>query len=496
MIRKLQHRFIGITIVALLIVMGVILILINALNYRTADVQINAVLAYISGNNGDLPDVLEEAHISSKNKTGTASRSDSTESSEQSSSAQSQESFSAAESQSADSTSPANSQSQSSASSSDSGQNSAPDKDQKENFADQLNDFYNVVVGILQSDYNIRLNKDTILQLRFFTVWTDEAGQVTNMNMQYIAEVRPREAASYAATALSSGQDKGSIADSEAVYNYQITHTKNGEMTVFLDTTSYHDSARQVLYISLLIAFICLILFICIVLFLSGRAIRPMVRNLENQKQFITNAGHELKTPIAIISANAELLEMMNGKNEWTDSIQHQTKRLTGLVNDLITLSKMGEQRDIVKSNIDFSAIARDAAESFRPVAEQEKKSLHVDIPEDIHIMAEEKIIHELVNILVDNAVKYCDDEGRIVVSLATRGRNGARLQVSNTYADGAGVDYDRFFERFYREDTSHNSKKAGYGIGLSMAKEIVAQFKGSIGASYKDGMITFTVQL
>jgi signal transduction histidine kinase len=110
-------------------------------------------------------------------------------------------------------------------------------------------------------------------------------------------------------------------------------------------------------------------------------------------------------------------------------------------------------------------------------------------------VRAEEKMMTELCNILVDNAAKYCDDGGEVTVLLKKRGK-GAQIQVSNTYQEGAGEDYGRFFRRFYRGDVSHNSKQSGYGIGLSMAQTIAEKFRGSIAAGWKNGVITFTVTL
>ena len=218
---------------------------------------------------------------------------------------------------------------------------------------------------------------------------------------------------------------------------------------------------------------------------------------MENQKRFITNAGHELKTPLAIISANAEVLEMVNGKNEWTDSILNQTKRLSVLIGNLISLAKMDEKQDLVFSKINVSPIVSETVDGFKPLCETDGKSMTSEIEEDVIIKTNEQIFRELVNILTDNAVKYCDDGGEVHVELShSLGHRGAKLIVTNTYAEGKNVDTSKFFERFYREDTSHNSEKKGYGIGLSMAEEIVKQHKGHIKAEYKNGNIFFIVTI
>ncbi len=243
----------------------------------------------------------------------------------------------------------------------------------------------------------------------------------------------------------------------------------------------------------------CVVFYVLILAALCNVAIQPFVRNMENQKRFITNAGHELKTPIAIISANAEAIEMLNGKSQWTDSILKQVRRLTNLIQDLIMLSKMGErsQVDLVITDVDFSATVHSVVDSFRQLAADGEKKLTAEIADGIKVKGDSKCLYELVNILVDNAVKYCDDKGTIAVALRKpRLGKGAVVTVTNDYADGTNVDYSRFFERFYRGDTSHNSQKAGYGIGLSMAEELTKLMKGKINVSYKEGRITFTVRL
>jgi signal transduction histidine kinase len=219
---------------------------------------------------------------------------------------------------------------------------------------------------------------------------------------------------------------------------------------------------------------------------------------MENQKRFITNAGHELKTPIAIISTNTEAIEMINGKNQWTESILKQVQRLSNLINDLIILAKRGEgsHADLVVEKIDLSETVAGIAGTFRQMAEDQGKNLLCHIAPQVYIKSDTKCVYELINILVDNAIKYCDDGGSIDISLVKSKKKIADIVISNTYADGADTDYSRFFERFYRGDISHDSKKSGYGIGLSIAEELTQLLKGKINVSYTDGKIAFAVRL
>lgn len=334
-------------------------------------------------------------------------------------------------------------------------------------------------------------------EFRYFSVviCNDEEDSV---DVSHIAAISKERASELAREVMKN--KRGTISENDSTYVYKVVDMgENGKMILFLDSTRTLDNVWEIIKLSLLIGLLSFMVFFLIISALSGKVVKSTVKNIKAQNEFITNAGHELKTPLAIISANTEVLEMMNGKNEWTESIINQVKRMSGLISDLIFLAKMNEKTDIVLSDIDFSKITNDITMSFKPVIEQQNKKLSCDIKEDVIIKGEEKMLSELVSILVDNAAKYCDDGGSVRVELKNKSRDaGARFVVSNTYEEGKNVDYARFFNRFYREDTSHNSKKKGYGIGLSMAEGIVKTLKGKISVSYNNatGEISFVVTL
>lgn len=269
-----------------------------------------------------------------------------------------------------------------------------------------------------------------------------------------------------------------------------------GYIIVFLDCSRRILDMRQLRVSMMVIGVVSFMIFFVIITAYSKRAIQPYIENHEKQREFITNAGHELKTPLTIISANMEVLEMIEGKNEWTESTLNQVKRLTGLVSDLITIARTEEYFDEdakLGETVEVSKTVRETAESFRPVAEKQFKRIEMEIDEDVTVTGDRKTLSELFSILIDNAVKYCDERGVIKVELRAR-KKGFQYIVSNDYADGKDADYSRFFERFYRGDTSHNSEKAGYGIGLSMAESTVKRHKGRINVSWANGVISFTV--
>lgn len=340
------------------------------------------------------------------------------------------------------------------------------------------------------------ITPETEYILRYFSVLISD-NNIEYINTTHVAAVSEEEAISLSRQAYhADAVNRLTIHYNGRIYMYKIAvYDNDTDILVFLDVTDRLSSVTELIKFSLIVGLLSMLLFVLIVSLFSQKAIKPMIDNMERQREFVTNAGHELKTPIAIISANTEVLEMMNGKNEWTDSIMSQVKRLSGLVNNLLRLARMEESADIVLENVDFSKEAKDVAESMRPVIENADKTLTVSIEEGVIVQAEASNLHELVNILVDNAAKYCDDHGLIRVELYKKGKN-AILNVSNDYENADKTDTKRFFERFYREDESHNSGKQGYGIGLSMAEQIVKMFGGKISAATKGKEITFTVTL
>ncbi len=340
-------------------------------------------------------------------------------------------------------------------------------------------------------------------QLRYFTVWYEKKQDVITVNtynLEHIGSISEEEAHDLASQVLANEtKTEGRITSKNNHYAYLISSSEDGNisMVTFLDYTSNVFSITHYIERTVSFALLCLVLFIIVTFLLSKRALRPFIRNMESQKQFITNAGHELKTPLTIISANAEVLEMLNGESEWTDSIRKQVTRMSGLVDDLVMLSRLSEQLDPIVEDVNMSSLFHESTQSFAAVAENRGKKLECTCAENVMIRASSKGINELMNILLDNAVKYCDDGGTIAASLSHRtASRGARLVVSNTYAAGKNEDYKRFFERFYRADTSHarDGETDGSGIGLSMAQGFVEQYHGKITVDWKNNFIIFTV--
>lgn len=344
---------------------------------------------------------------------------------------------------------------------------------------------------------NDRISIDTIYQYRYFSAVFNEDGTVYSSNLNNISNLSQEQALKSAKSVVKQHRKNGIFTIGGQYYSYQVTRDSRTKryLAVVLDSTKYLEDRNDFLWVSIRSALYSVIFFIVVISVVSSWAIRPYVRNYEKQKRFITNAGHELKTPLAIISANTELQELMTGENEWTESTKDQVNRLSNLINQMVSLARLEEQPDIALVDVDFSSLVQKAAQDFKSVAEKAGKDYHIRVQDGIHVKASQDELYELVSILIDNACKYCDEDGQIFVTLTkAKRRKRARLIVSNSYADGKNVDYSRFFDRFYREDESHNHKQAGYGIGLSMAESMVNLFKGKIAASYKKGFISFTI--
>ena len=186
---------------------------------------------------------------------------------------------------------------------------------------------------------------------------------------------------------------------------------------------------------------------------------------------------------------------MINGENEWTQSTLKQIERLEGLITNLVTMARASENRDeVVMRETDISVVIREEVDEFASVAEKHGKTLVSRLSSPYIFKTDTDRLKQLVRILVDNAIKYCDEGGRIEVVLKKKGRT-AVMTVSNSYAEGKGQDFSRFFDRFYRQDSSHNTEKGGYGIGLAIAYDLVKALRGRIDVSWKNGFITFTSQ-
>ncbi len=227
----------------------------------------------------------------------------------------------------------------------------------------------------------------------------------------------------------------------------------------------------------------CLLVFL-IFLFASGRIVRPIVESNEKQKRFITDAGHEIRTPLTVINANLDLLEMEDPDNPELNRIRVQTKRLTDLTGALVQLSKMEEgTKQTARVDFPFSDLVAEIAASFEAIAQTHRIEYVRKISPALTLYGSPDSLGRLVSILLDNALKYTPEGGIVTVELNDR-KKALQLLVRNTTKETLSEkDLSHLFDRFYRTDASRNSETGGHGIGLSIANAIVSSHGGSIRA-------------
>ncbi len=344
-----------------------------------------------------------------------------------------------------------------------------------------------------RQEFSPGITEETPFKTRYFIVRTDEDGQITQVDTGHIAAVSSEDAQSYASGVLAKKKNTGYT----GIYKYLIRDTDSGSVIVFVDCSTELSTALSFLVISVTISLISVLVVFILVFVFSRRAVKPVIESVEKQKQFITDAGHELKTPIAIISANTDVLELTSGKNEWTESIRNQTKRLGGLVKDMLTLSRMDEESYTLKwQTFSVSQAVEEAASPFETPAKNEGKTFVTDIAPDLSFNGDESQIRQLVTILCDNALKYSSENSLIRLTLASKGKN-ILFTVQNTCAVFPEGDLNRLFDRFYRGESSRSRETGGCGIGLSIARAIVQAHKGKISAVREENnVICFRVVL
>lgn len=353
----------------------------------------------------------------------------------------------------------------------------------------------NVQIGNYQPQ---QFTQESMHQYRYFTVFTDSWNKVTEIQDEHITTIDRQDARTLAQRVLRRKVKSGQVFYRGVTYAYKIQKSQGEKMIVFLDESLLMERTRELIHTGLILGLIVLVLYTVVLTLYSRRAIRPIIQAEQRQKEFITNASHELKTPLTVISANTEMQEILNGENEWTKSTRQQVGRLTKLINNLVSLARMQEQPTMTLVPVDISQVAESVATSFKSVVKADQKQFNVQIKEGLIVNGDENHLQELLNILLDNANKYCDSNGEVdfTISRASHSKN-VIVKVANSYAKGKDVDYRRFFDRFYRVDESHTQgKKSGFGIGLSMAQYIVKMFKGKIAVKYADGKLVFSITL
>lgn len=328
--------------------------------------------------------------------------------------------------------------------------------------------------------------------IRFFSVHLSADGVVERVNQDYIASISETDAQQYAQTVLNGGKIKGY----ENGYRYLVDTAKQETVVLFLNSERELQTMKSLLWITLAIAGVSLLVVFGLVVLFSRRAIAPYLKNMEAQKQFITNASHELKTPLTAISTSADVLAMEHEDNEWVKNIKTQAGRLSKLISNLVTLSRLDEENPFpVRAEFSLSDALWEISEPFVSVSQAKGKTYTLDVAEGLSVTGDRAAIQQMISILLDNALKYSPDGGSISLTARRSGKR-AEISVSNTVDAAQCADTDRLFDRFYRADESHSNTVIGTGIGLSIAKATVQAHGGKISAKQSGNTMTFQVLL
>lgn len=333
-----------------------------------------------------------------------------------------------------------------------------------------------------------------------FSIQTDEEWNPTTINSRFDMDDAFYEEAVKKASAEGSNRGQFSLDGNDWAFSVYTSST--GYNIVFLDVTAQQTILTNLIYTFLAVALVMLVVIYFTSRYFANRSITPVKEAFDKQKRFIADASHELKTPLAVINTNADVLlansdDRIADQAKWLHHIKSETERMKTLTNDLLYLTEMDDTREkMLFAPFNLSEAVEGVILTMEAVIFEKNISLSYDIDPDLTINGNSEQIKQVVMILLDNAIKYAGSPGSIVVSLKWR-PNYIQLCVTNTGEGIAPEHLERIFDRFYRIDLSRSRKQGGYGLGLAIAKSIVEQHKGKIYAKSAPGQTTsFYVQL
>ena len=325
---------------------------------------------------------------------------------------------------------------------------------------------------------------------RFFILRMDKSG-VSWMGLDYIAAINSFDAVEYGEKIIDKRADHGYIDD----FRYIKSDNKDSAIIVFLNVSREKQSMKSLLLLTLIVSAVSLAIVFVLVELFAGRAIRPIANNIKMQKQFITDASHELKTPLTSISTSLDVISMEHGEDEWTENIKNQTGRMTKLVSELVTLSRLDEDMPLPdKEQFSLSNLGWEIVEIYEAQAKGKNKKFTAEIDDNIDLYGDKAAVGQLLSVLLDNAIRYSDENGDIRLSIYKK-KNKPRIEVFNTCHYDTPPDTNRLFDRFYRPDESRSRETGGTGVGLSIAKAVVTAHGGTISASCPSGE-TMTIKI
>lgn len=352
---------------------------------------------------------------------------------------------------------------------------------------------YQQITG--KADYMISLTETSpdspeAAGARYFIVDYSTKEKTFRTDCTHTTLVKEEYAVRYARAALENGSDKGFV----DIYRYNIQRGQEKIHMIFLSRSAPLEAFRTNAETLIVVSSAGVLVMLIFLIVVSGKVVQPIVRNREKQKEFITSASHELKTPLTVIHADAQLLGVDIGENEWLSDIIRQTERMTEMTHRLVYLSRVEEQDgNFVKIEFPISDLAEEITQSYRAVAQSSGKEYSVDVRKGITYCGDEKAIRELITALLDNAFKYGTAGGKVAVML-TAERHGVLFSVNNSVSGIRQEQAEKFTDRFYRYDTSDKVK--GFGIGLSIARAVAEGHRGKLNISLNDDVITISAIL
>ena len=297
----------------------------------------------------------------------------------------------------------------------------------------------------------------------------------------------------YALKASKENKQTGTISN----YIYKTRKTKEGTIIVYLmEDTNAINRLKTIYWLAILASFISLVIICIISKLVTNFIVKPVEETIEKQKQFISDASHELKTPLAVIEANVDVLENQIGTNKWMEYIQSEITSMDKLINDLLYLTKIEDVKNIKQKEIfNLSDEVNLVSSMFESMAYEKNVSINYEVIDNIKINANKEEIKQVLSVLIDNAIKHAKNDGKVFVELSLE-KNNVIIQVKNEGNPIPEKEIDKIFERFYRVDKSRNRNEKRYGLGLSIAKSIIESYHGRIEVFCKNGITTFKVSM
>lgn len=337
-------------------------------------------------------------------------------------------------------------------------------------------------------------SEEATKEARYFVLHLDSNGDVVSSNLDYTTRVTQQQVAQYAQDALRQNTEKGYV----GTFRFLVQKETDGGYTIaFLDRQRQMDTLAFSVQWEAILSLIAALALTGIVALLSKHIVKPIIDSQRRQRQFVTNAGHDLRTPVSIISADADVLALDLGENEWIDDIKKQVRVMTDLTESLVTLAKAGEGVQHDAQDVDLSDVVSQSVKGFGSRAQLEGHQLETQVQAGVHVAGEPSYLERMTSQLVDNALKYSSEGTPIQVSLGRKGSH-AILVVRNQAEHVDPSEVKHWFDRFYQSDKARTHSKAGFGIGLSMVEAVAEAHGGKVvgEATPDDSTVTITVTL